>query len=366
MSKLLPDLSAPDWTPRLAGLLERAALAIGKLDARVSATSVRSAWVERASWTGFAEGRRGQGAEIDEIDIFVLVCGVAVPGRGSIAFAGDELAAVRSWQIALAKPDARHWRELVPVTLDLPPEWGERPALLRLLELTARHARADRSTAPWLGSPALLKALGLTRTPLPCLVVADKALRFTPRDRDAIVPRYLKALTKAADDAVERLDALEGDRVRGALTLTKAMRPGKLVALAALLQRRPLLTPLGVSRALRLTLSGAGKLLARAARDGLVVEISGRQAWRAYLTPDLAMRFGCRPCRRTSACTGCSRRNCACPVRRGDGRDGRRADRARNNDAGERLSTIAEEPRSTWSASDCVASHCLLLGPCPR
>jgi hypothetical protein len=287
-----PDLSAPDWTPLHAGLLEAAALAIGRLDARISATSVRSSWVERASWTGFAEARRGQGAEIDEIDIFALACGVAVPRRRPLGFAADELVALASWQAALVKPDGRHWREMVPVTLDLPADWSGRPALLRALELTAIHARAVRSAAPWLGGPSLLKALGVTRTPLPCLVAADKALRFAPRDREAIVPRYLKALTKAADEGLERLDAIEGDRFRSAATLGAALRPGKMVSLAALLHRRPLLTPLGVSRALRLTISGAGKLLARAAHQGFVVEISGRQAWRAYLTPDLAARFG--------------------------------------------------------------------------
>ena len=292
MQPPLPDLSAPDWTPGLAGLLEAAALAIGRLDARVTNTPIRSAWVERASWTGFAEARRGQSAEIDEIDIFALVCGVALPQRPRLAFAADELAALASWQAALTKPDGRHWRELVPVTLDLPADWSERPALLRALELTAIHARSDRSAAPWLEGPSMLKALGVTRAPLPCLVTADKALRFAPRDREAIVPRYLRALTKAADDGRERLDAVEGDRMRGASTVAAALRPGKMVSLAALLQRRPLLTPIGVSRALRLTISGAGKLLARAADQGLVVEISGRKAWRAYLTPDLAVTFG--------------------------------------------------------------------------
>ncbi|QYE33234.1 hypothetical protein KZX46_03760 (plasmid) [Polymorphobacter sp. PAMC 29334] len=292
MTYPLPDLSAPDWTPLLAGLLEATALAIGRLDARVSGASTRWSWVERASWIGFTEARRGQGAEIDEIDIFALACGVAVPGRGPPAFAADEHAALAAWQAALARPDGRHWRELIPVTLNLPPEWSDRPALLRALELTAIHARADRSAAPWLGIPSLLKALGVTRTPLPCLVAADKALRYAPRDRRAIVPRYLKALTKAAEDGLERLNAVEGDRTRAAATLGAARRPGKLVSLVVLLQRRPLLSPLYVSRTLGLTISGAGKLLTRAAHQGLVVEISGRQAWRAYLAPDLAVKFG--------------------------------------------------------------------------
>ena len=47
-----------------------------------------------------------------------------------------------------------------------------------------------------------------------------------------------------------------------------------------------------MSRTLGLSVSGAGKLLARAGADGLLVEISGRQAWRAYIAPDLAVAFG--------------------------------------------------------------------------
>lgn len=227
-------------------------------------------WRHRAAWAGFTAVRRAQGAEIDEIDIFALDCGASLPQRRPIAFADDELDALRAWQADLAKRQAPHWRELVPVTLDLPADWGDRPALLRALELTARHARADRGAGPWLGMPALLKALGVSRTPLPCLVAADKALRLA------------------------RLDGIEAERLTAAGVVARALRPGKLVALVALSQRQPLLTPLGIARMLDLTLSGAGKLLARAAGEGLVVEISGRQAWRAYIAPDLAIAYGFR------------------------------------------------------------------------
>jgi len=292
MTRPLPDLSAPDWTPRLAGLLERASGAIGRLDARISVTSSRSAWLDRASWIGFAEARRGQGAEIEEIDVFGLATGTVLPQRRRLAFADDELAALTSWRTDLTKADAPHGRELIPMTLDFPSDWGERPALLRALELTAQHARADRAAAAWLGMPALLKALGVTRTPLPCLVAADKALRLAPRDRDAIIARYLKALARSAEAGLERLDGVETERIRAAHAVARVLRSGKLLDLALLLQRRPVLTPLGVARTLRLSLSGAGKLLARAADSSLVVEISGRRAWRAYLVPDLAITYG--------------------------------------------------------------------------
>lgn len=292
MATTLPDISALDWSPKLAGRLERAAQAIGRLDARITATSVRGMWLERASWTGFAEARRGQGAEIDEIDVFALATDSTLPGRRPIAFAAEERTALATWQRRIADAGSPHWRELVPSTVDLPSDWGERPALLRALELTAVRLRADRSEAGWLGMPFLLKALGITRTPLPCLVAADKALRLAPRDRTAIVPRYLKALAKAAEQGLTRLDNIEADRIRAAEAVALTRRPASLLSLLGLLRKRPVLTPLGTARALKLTVSGAGKLLSRAADVGLVAEITGRQAWRAYIPVDLALAFG--------------------------------------------------------------------------
>lgn len=286
-----PALLDVAWASELAALLEATSLAIGRLDARICASPVRAAWAERASWAGFAAARQGQGAELDEIDIFALACGLPLPQRRPLAFAEDEAKALADWQTQLANRSQPHWRELVPVTLDLPPDWRDRPALIRALALTAAHAAANRSAAPWLTQPALFASLGITEAPLPCLVAPDKALRLSPRD-PAIVRRYLKRLAKAAEDGLAQLAAMEADRRRAAAVLATQHRPGALVGLVALLQRRPLLSPAGVAQALGVGLSGAGKLLKRAAELGLLVEISGRQSWRAYLVPDVAVRFG--------------------------------------------------------------------------
>jgi hypothetical protein len=75
-------------------------------------------------------------------------------------------------------------------------------------------------------------------------------------------------------------------------------RPGALTRLLALAQLRPLLSPQSAAHALGLTLSGAGKLLARAAALELLVEVSGRRAWRVYLVPDVAVELGLKPPRR--------------------------------------------------------------------
>src|SRR3546814_2557144 len=47
-----------------------------------------------------------------------------------------------------------------------------------------------------------------------------------------------------------------------------------------------------LARRVEVTISGAGKLVSRAAELDLLVEVSGRQAWRTYMTRDLAIAFG--------------------------------------------------------------------------
>lgn len=297
MAAPIPDLSVPSWTGPLAHELETTAAAVASLDARISATFCQTAWARRAAWSGYAEALCGQGVEIDEIDIFGQACGLPLPSRTRQSTVGDDLSQLTEWQANLRVTARRHWREALPFTFDPPSDWGSRPVLLRALELTARHARANRTSAPWLAMPALLNALGATHNTLPNLVCPDKALRLQPGDCAAIVRRYLKQLRRAAETGLQRLDAIEGDRLRAAGALSRARRPGSLLPLLALVQVQPVLSPRAVAIRLRLTISGAGKLLARAAASGLLVEVSGRQSWRAYLPPDLAQSFGFVPAR---------------------------------------------------------------------
>lgn len=288
----LSDLSAPNWTAKLARSLEQAAAAIARLDARVSASPIAKAWFERASWTGYAEALRGQSVEIEEIDIFGQFCDVSIPGRQAPAMGGYDTSGLTHWQTSLRDRTERHWRDehtFSSVTAD---DWGDRPALLRSLEILGRHARADPSIAPWLAFPRLLQSMGVTSAPLPCLVHADKALRYSPRDAGANIARYFRHITSSADTGLQRLAAMEEHRVLSVMTTEESLRPGKLRHLLALLQFRPVISPRLAAGRLGISISGAGKLLTRAADNDIVVEISGRQAWRTYIVKDLAYAFG--------------------------------------------------------------------------
>lgn len=132
----------------------------------------------------------------------------------------------------------------------------------------------------------------VTQVALPCLAIGDKALRLSPRDAQAIVIRNLRAFGDRAEEGLEQLQALEDDRLRAAAAVSGAHRPGKLINLLALLQFVPVVSPRLIARQLGITISGAGKLLSRAADVDLVVEVSGRQAWRTYVARDIAIRFG--------------------------------------------------------------------------
>lgn len=292
VTRALRDLSEPVWTPKLASALERAAASIGRLDARVSASSVALSWRRRASWTGYTTALRAQGAEIDEIDIFGRECAVDLPGRPRMPTHLDDRDALLEWQKSLAERDVRHWRDDLPISTVVAEDWSQRPVLLRALEIVGRHARADRTITPWLTVPALLRSMKVTQVALPCLAIGDKALRLSPRDAQAIVIRNLRAFGDRAEEGLEQLQALEDDRLRAAAAVSGAHRPGKLINLLALLQFVPVVSPRLIARQLGITISGAGKLLSRAADVDLVVEVSGRQAWRTYVARDIAIRFG--------------------------------------------------------------------------
>ena len=287
----LPFTAVP-WTPDLAAALAAAAAAIARLDARICASSFAPAWALRASWTGYARALRLQQFEIEEIDLIAARCELRLAGRKPTSTAGEPLAAYEPWLTRLAEPVGRHWREDLPFTFDAPVGWSEAPALARALALLDAWARSDRTVDPWLGFPVVLRRMGLAAAPLPCLVVGDPGQRFALDPRPALFKRLLKQLRRSADDGLGRLDRLETLARRAAAAIAREHRPGKLGDLARLALSRPCLAARTVAPSLGLTISGAGKLLERATRLGLLVETSGRETWRSYVTPDVAQALG--------------------------------------------------------------------------
>lgn len=283
---------APPLSPSLALALETAALAIARLDARLSVTSVVTGWNLRAAWSGYARALQLQGGEIDEIDVFSWGCGLPLPSRPRRASHTDEFNAFTPWLADLRRGAGPEWRDRLPFT---PGAAAAGPSLLRALELCHTYARQDQGIAPWLALPDIIRGVGATEHALPCLANGAKAFRWRATLNDDLLRPILRSLASAADSGVERLSAMEAGYRRGIEALRAEYRPTSLVKLVALISVRPLLSPQSTANALGLTLGGAGKLLARASELKLLVEVTGRRAWRLYLVPDLAVTFGFAP-----------------------------------------------------------------------
>ncbi|WP_340318224.1 sugar-binding transcriptional regulator [Rhizorhabdus argentea] len=284
---LIPDAIDLD----MARLLERIALAIGRLNGTVSRGFLHEIWRERASWIGYARALQLQGVELDEIDVISWATATQIPGRARFDTLVDPFAAFGAWTAMLAERDQRHWREDLPFTLQIPIGFSDAPLILRAIAILGQHAQATGDISAWLSMPLLLARLGLTKTPLPCLVAGDKAMRLAPRDATPIVRRVLRDLASQAEDGLATAIELDAERRRWIKLLGEARKPGALRAVAAMGLREPILRPQQVARTLGLSRSGAGKLLDRAAERGLLVEISGRLSWRVYMAPGLARRL---------------------------------------------------------------------------
>lgn len=286
------------WTPALAAALADASAALARLDARVCASSLAPGWKLRASWSGYAAALNLQHSQIEEIDIIAERCGLRLPARPVPRTEDEPFAPYGPWLAALSEPEGRHWSDGLPFTFDAPDGWQEAPALVRALTLHDLSARADRTVAPWLAFPLILRRTGLTRTALPCLTLGDPAQRSLRDPRPVLLKRLLKQVTRAAQDGLERLDRLEGATRRAAAAIAAEHRPGKLTDLARIALTRPCLAARTLAPALGITISGAGKLLERATALGVMAEISGRESWRTYVAPDIATTLGLRPAER--------------------------------------------------------------------
>lgn len=282
----------PDYTPNMVSAIASCSAAIARLDARISASSVRSAWVMRATWSGYARALQLQGVEIDEIDVFSWGCGLRIPGRPIRATNVDQFDRFEDWRLELRAEDPLAWRDALPTAIGEHPEAIEHPPLIRALDRIRQHARLEGTITPWLGLPFALRDLRLSATPLPCLAGGAKAFRLKRRPSDADWVATIRSVESAADTGLERLHELERLYRDAQRSIISEYRSGALPALAALSCHRPLLSPQSVADTLGLSVAGASKLLERAVSTGLLVEITARRTWRIFLTTDLAILFG--------------------------------------------------------------------------
>lgn len=284
--KLLTDIA---WTPGLAAALANASAAVATLDARVSNSLLATAWQKRAKLSGYAAALYLQNEQIDEVDVFSHFCGLRLPGRAIPETNSEPYAEFAKWEALLHDGEGRHWRQALPFTFDLPQGWEGAPKLVRSLVVLHKWTSVDMTKMAWLQGPILLQQFRVTNAVLPNLVFGNAAMRSNNSRTDVLLRQLLTDLRKVAEVGLARFDAMEDATMRFANIVAKEKRLGKLKDLGLLLLIDPLLTPRRVADYLGLTVSGAGKLLQRAAKHDIVSEVSGRGTWRAYATRDIAM-----------------------------------------------------------------------------
>ena len=281
-----------DLPAELGPPIEVAISSISRLDGRLSASFVARPWRLRAAWMGYARGLQLQGIEIDEIDVLSRACGLELPGRPRIPSYRDDFTAFAPWWESLFQGEHGQWRDELPFTPIISPDLS---MLLRSIDLVRQYALRVGSVRAWLALPLFLHRFGLTESPLPCLVGGAKSLRLRSKPSPDVLRSVLRPLVSAAQRGLEMLDAMEADHRRALKVIVSAPKSKGLVRLLTLTLSSPLLSPKAAGEKLGLSISGAGKLLDRAASFGLLVEVSGRTAWKRYLVPDLAVAFGLAP-----------------------------------------------------------------------
>ena len=284
-----PDLRGFASPTMLA--VEDALVVISELSGRISASPVRGAWFRRAAWSGYARAVQLQGGEIDEIDVFSWGAGVPVPGRPRRHTHDGEFEPFDLWWEKLHRFDRDAWRDALPFTPDVD---RSVPRILQAIDLTRQYARRTGGIDAWLEMPRFLFQLGVASTPLPCLVAGAKAFRLQSRLTDDQVRSTLKGLSAAGKQGLVMVDMMEAGYREAVRAVRSEYRPGKLPELLALSLALGVLSPASVVKHLALSIAGAGRLLDRATEIGLVVEITGRRSWKAYVEPQLAIALGFR------------------------------------------------------------------------
>lgn len=291
MSHLITSPDHLGIDPDLAISAENATVAISGLSGRISGNPVRFAWRRRAAWQGYARAMQLQGIEIDEVDVFSWGCSLPLPSRPNRVTVVDEFESFPSWWERLHERDQAGWKDRLPFTPEMP---RDLPRLFQAFGIQRQYAMRVQGIEAWLALPIVLHRLGLTLSPLPCLVAGSKSFRFPGGPPIETVRATCRALAQSAHRGAAMLDDLEYAHRAALRAISQEYRAGKLPDLLSLSLHLGVLSPARVAAELKLSVAGAGKLLDRAAELDLLIEISGRRSWKIYATRDLAVAFGFR------------------------------------------------------------------------
>ncbi len=273
--------------------LERAALALGRLDQALSGHPLRTAWLHRARLGAAQRGAAEDGRAVDPGRLLALVLELPADRRRDY---GAEAHALRLFRALQRQDDEMGEGETggagaadaAPALDDLleilDREAGRHPVLSAAGHALWQWRRSGRP--PGIGQvavPLFLARTGLAGAPLPGLCLAPPPAE----PLDLWLGRWLNGLAARADQARRGLDGLALTWTLWRRRIGERRSSSRLVRLAGLAAAMPRLSPALAERHLGCTRRGACLLLAELARLGVLREVTGRRAWKLYVTEDL-------------------------------------------------------------------------------
>ena len=197
----------------------------------------------------------------------------------------------------LGQMDAREPEEAdMAAWLARPREGAATPALLRAGQSAMAWAETDSGRGDRLSTASIFLAACLWRRHGTTPAVALPLWSAPPRRLDALalasgsawLAGFLAALAEAADLAGRELIAIQeaGNRAAGLPGTARSHLP----MATSLALRMPVLTATTLSDRLRISHQAATGLLRRMAGAGVVTEVTGRSAWRAFAAGSVARR----------------------------------------------------------------------------
>jgi hypothetical protein len=274
-----------------AAALERAALAIGRLDTALRGQPLLPAWLWRTRLDAVRRQAAADGRAIDPWQLAAVVAGVRLrlPEIGVLAERGAAFAAARQaltlWRW-YGHPDAAQAKAIAAAAATLPRGGAVLPGAA-----LAVHAWLEQGGE----RPPLRAALagywrrrGLLPIAVPLLTGARALHAEVPWPTAAWTPRFFEALAEEAEDGLALLRRMQRQWLAARAAVAGRRRDSHAAAAIDLLAAAPLLAASSLARGLDVSIKSATALLDDLAVLGVVVEVSRRQKRRLWGLAGLA------------------------------------------------------------------------------
>lgn len=287
-----------------AAALERAALALGRLDAALDHHPLLPAWQHAVRLEAACAHAGFDGAHVEPQRLAALIEGLrlrplaspAAIERGAdhdalhtgltlygLMTAAADLRAERDLDASTDALDHRRFVEDALWALTRPSPGARLPMLARVMRRWIADDRPRGAVRAAL--PAALQATGITRTLLPILAGADTLHPDSPMGEEGWLLAFARSLEREAEEGGAMLRRLEQAWRAARAALGPRRSTSRLPAAVDLLAAAPLLGPVRLAALLGCSLRGAGLMLAELVACGAAVEVTGRGSHRLYGLP---------------------------------------------------------------------------------